>query len=63
MAKQELNRVQDYFNTIFAHDLTEKNFEELKQVVRGWLGKKLMESTPENFNHINDNKDGADKAK
>jgi hypothetical protein len=37
MAKQELNRVQDYFIRVFPHDLTDKDFEELRTLVIEWL--------------------------
>lgn len=42
----KLNRVQEYFTTIFSHDLSDKDFKELQQVVSGWLASKVRETAP-----------------
>lgn len=56
------NRVQEYFNTIFVHDLTDNDFKELQQVVGGWLASKLRESATNDFKkHSNTN--GRERAK
>jgi hypothetical protein len=56
MESKKLNRVQEYFNTIFSHDLSDKDFKELQQVVSGWLASKIRETTPSDLKkHSNSN--------
>lgn len=56
MAGKELNRVQEYFTTIFSHDLSDKDFKELQQVVSGWLASKVRETATSNLKkHSNSN--------
>ena len=58
----KLNRVQEYFNTIFAHDIPDKDFKELQQVVGAWLASKLRETAPSGLTkHSNSN--GRERAK
>lgn len=58
----KLNRVQEYFTTIFSHDLSDKDFNELQQVVSGWLASKVRETAPSGLTkHSNNN--GRDRTK
>lgn len=56
MEAKELNRVQQYFTTIFAHDINDKDFKELQLVVGGWLASKIRETPPSGLTkHSNSN--------
>jgi hypothetical protein len=50
METKEPNKVQDYFNKIFVHDLPDKDFEELKRLVIDWLNQKANGNTKQNKN-------------
>lgn len=53
MEGKEPNKVQDYFNKIFVHDLPDKDFEELKKLVIDWLYQKAK-GDPTKINNEND---------
>lgn len=56
MEAKELNRVQEYFTTIFAHDLPDKTFKELQHVVGSWLASKVRETATSDLKkHSNSN--------
>lgn len=56
MESKKLNRVQEYFTTIFAHDLPDKDFKELQQVVGAWLASKIKETATSDLKkHSNSN--------
>lgn len=40
MEQTKPNKVQDYFIRVFPHDLTDKDFEELRALVIDWLVEK-----------------------
>lgn len=37
MEEKELNKVQEYFISVFPHDLTNEEFKEIKALVIQWL--------------------------
>jgi hypothetical protein len=46
MEEKELNKVQEYFISVFPHDLPDEDFKEIKDLVIQWLYMKARGNTP-----------------
>ena len=46
-----LNKTQEHFLKVFKNDVPDNDFDELKSLIKSWLGKKLMDNMDSKSNY------------